>query len=649
LEAVQLSNAESSKAFEARLAEVESKAGILQDQFNAAVRTAEEAKQAKQAEMETARLRLQEMKQTVAQLQTRLETAVRAEKETAASAQARLQQDQETINDLKARLDVATRHAKGSEEAATSKISQLEENIRELMARLAAAQDRLQQDQTTNADLQTRLDVATRRLKESEEAATSKIGQLEESHRELMARLAIAEQAEFRVTELTAQLEAARSELRAQLEVSAQSAETPNTVLNSNEPAQVSEKDSGESVMPIIEFYEEPAVESVASPGSTEETVAPTVAEEEAVPVLAKTEIVPSETLAVAETLPVAAPVLEPESPKVPISVETASESAPIPVESPAKTKAPKVTKRKKARRDAQMDLFGGSGERQEPPHPDTANIAEELAAGENDLPKHEPAPPAELPVANESEAPADDTNGKQTLDQPEPQPEQEIENPVPEPKLPAESGLNLPPIEGLAINDGLALADGNAALYLKALLGFVEQQASAPAKIRDALVQGDAAAAARVLQGLKSVAGEIGANTVHHTAVALAQSIQGDGEPGEIEFLWAELEKAVQTLVTDLKSALVPKEEKAAPVRRLPAPPPVNPPQLRKAISQILPLLVDSDPGAKDCLKDNRSTFRSAFTPEGYAEFEQCVKSGDFHQALEHLKKAAKKHNISV
>jgi hypothetical protein len=90
------------------------------------------------------------------------------------------------------------------------------------------------------------------------------------------------------------------------------------------------------------------------------------------------------------------------------------------------------------------------------------------------------------------------------------------------------------------------------------------------------------------------------------------------------------------------------PKEHKPAPSRRLPAAPPVDPAQLRKAVNQIVPLLAEKDPGARECLRDNRTTFRSAFTPEAYAEFEQLVKSGDPDAALEHLKKAARKHAIS-
>jgi hypothetical protein len=79
----------------------------------------------------------------------------------------------------------------------------------------------------------------------------------------------------------------------------------------------------------------------------------------------------------------------------------------------------------------------------------------------------------------------------------------------------------------------------------------------------------------------------------------------------------------------------------------RLPPAPPIDPAQFRKAFNQILPLLTDRDPGAKDCLKDNRRTFRSAFAPEVYSEFEDLVKDGQFEAALEELKKAARKHGI--
>lgn len=76
---------------------------------------------------------------------------------------------------------------------------------------------------------------------------------------------------------------------------------------------------------------------------------------------------------------------------------------------------------------------------------------------------------------------------------------------------------------------------------------------------------------------------------------------------------------------------------------------PPVNPAEFRKAMHQILPLLTDGDPGAKDCLKDNRATFRSAFASEAYEDFEQKVRAGDFSSALELLKKTARKRGVPI
>ena len=69
----------------------------------------------------------------------------------------------------------------------------------------------------------------------------------------------------------------------------------------------------------------------------------------------------------------------------------------------------------------------------------------------------------------------------------------------------------------------------------------------------------------------------------------------------------------------------------------------------LRKAANQIVPLLTDGDPGAKDCLEDNRAVFLSAFGPEAFEEFERLVNDGNYRVALEQLKKTARKHLVSV
>ncbi len=90
------------------------------------------------------------------------------------------------------------------------------------------------------------------------------------------------------------------------------------------------------------------------------------------------------------------------------------------------------------------------------------------------------------------------------------------------------------------------------------------------------------------------------------------------------------------------------PPPKASKPARPLPARPPLDLAQLRKAVNLILPLFTGRDPGARDCLKDNRTTFRSAFVPEAFVEFEESVKSGDFDAALEQMRKAVKKYGIA-
>jgi hypothetical protein len=122
------------------------------------------------------------------------------------------------------------------------------------------------------------------------------------------------------------------------------------------------------------------------------------------------------------------------------------------------------------------------------------------------------------------------------------------------------------------------------------------------------------------------------------------------NGAKSAISFGPAFEEPAVAGVTDGAAPDEAPSDEVAGKLSRVPrGAPPLNPALLRKAINQIMPLFAGEDPGAKDCLKDNRATFRAAFTPEAYAEFEQAVKAGDFPAAIEHLKKAGRRHGVAV
>jgi hypothetical protein len=85
------------------------------------------------------------------------------------------------------------------------------------------------------------------------------------------------------------------------------------------------------------------------------------------------------------------------------------------------------------------------------------------------------------------------------------------------------------------------------------------------------------------------------------------------------------------------------------APKPRVALVPPLDPPVFRKAANVLSTLLAESDPGAKDCFADNRKALRPAFVPEAFVDFEKQIKAAAFHEALELLKKAARKHGVNV
>ena len=604
---------------------------------------------------------------TLAELQERLEGTARRASETNEIAQTKLKQAELSARELQTRLDATVREAA---EAAQAKQAELEQTrlalaqaqqaISELEARVessagaesktaAAAQARLQQDQATIADLQARLDPAKRSATEAAQASAARLNQSEKRNRELAGRLL---KAETRVTELSALLQKAQADLKRLQNDSARSAGVRTAAPVGPLPSEPKETGGAEAVVSPVELAvaSSPAVAVLAAP--VEQTSATALG-----PVPSESQVEPLDAAPAPLAVPPAKTSSKVNSSAHPRSDEVLPEAGALTSLPRAKRKSARIAKREKVRRDDQIDLFDGQREAGQTPADPDPNPRTAVSAEDSGLPALEPAPTSAAYAPQELEEPAEGPVNQVTA-----QPDtSESTAPQPQSEPPAASAgmenhsattaapLDLPIIEGLAATDGLAHAGADPKLYFKALQHFVEQHAGAPEKIREALLQGDLAAAERMVRSLKTSAGDIGASAVESAAAALARAVREQPDPADIESRWEELEKVVRDLVADLKPVLKPKESKPAPARRLPAPPPVNPAQLRKAVNEILPLLADQDPGAKDCLKANRATFRSAFTSEAYEEFEQFVKRADFGTALEQLKKATKKHGISL
>jgi sensor domain CHASE-containing protein len=624
------------------LKRAESKAAELQGRLDSRVLDANEARETAEAELERTKVLLRKAESNAAELEARLDAAVRMARETDEAARAKLTQSQGYVAELQKQLDAANRQgeqaakeAQADLERERAKLEKMQKALSETQARLdtavgaereaaAAARARQQQDQATIAEFQTRLQAANSATPVlSSDATHSPEPSIPASDSALTAAVA--------------------------------SFPTPHSALRTDS-GEVSGVEAAPANIPLMEA---PAVPIPSDRNGTSDSATsvphrkPRRTKKPSVEVAGETQAIEGGSPGIPETEPPTPPApassstlnstirtaqadrqpSETQTPSPPLdpAEDSALRTDPVEPASAAAPKPAKVPKRKKSRSDAQIDLF-------ETPPPATESAAKPLITPPAESPTQPPivdAPAAELPQPQVAEEPPED---------PKRDTQYAIRNTEHTPESTATT-------TALASPESPATIDAEP-VPTPALRQFAEQHVNTPEKIRDALVQGDSPAAQRLLVALFAAAGGAEAGAVQKTATALARAIQDETDPGEIEFKWADLQKAVQELVTACKFAPKPTEEKpekSAPGRRLSPTPPLDPAQLRKAVSLILPLLTDQDPGAKDCLKDNRTTFRSAFTPEAYVEFEQSVKANDFAGALDQLKKAAKRHGLSV
>jgi len=545
-----------------------------------------------------------------------LKTASSSQEAELKKAQIALQQAQVQGAESAARLETQLRQAEQARDAAQAKAKAAEQAFSGVGDQLAAAnqagqeaakahalareqtQNILQKTQAQMADLQRRLDETGRAYKEALAANLKQTADDQEAIAALQARLEAAEKDH---AAKTADLEKRHRELSTLLKKTATAEEQAAelSILLQETRAKLEQRDAAATELEVTPTNETPAEPKAAVPGepltfSPAEPVAPLM--------------VDSLAGAPVDEIQPAAPTDRPEP--------------------GGTTRFFRPGKRKKSRRDTQMDLFAAPVAPEESTtQPAVADIDSEVAEAWPIEPESQPATSA---ITAETPDPIAVTKRPSTPE--------------------TRAAADLPEIKGLSAAEGLAWADGNSERFLKALRDFAQRQTGTGEKIRAALEQGDSAAAEHAARALKSAAGEIGAAPLAEIAAALARAIHERAEPGDLETAWSEVETSLHELVLELKAALNPKEEtpRAATARHLPAPPPLNPALFRRAVNLILPLLTDGDPGARDCLKDNRNTFRSGFTPEGYADFEQMVKQGDYGGALESLKKAAKKHGLA-
>jgi len=196
-------------------------------------------------------------------------------------------------------------------------------------------------------------------------------------------------------------------------------------------------------------------------------------------------------------------------------------------------------------------------------------------------------------------------------------------------------AGPDLPDIQGLDLNEGLARVAGNRKLYHKLLNQLLEQHGSAVEEIATALAQGDSALAERLAHTLKGVAGNLGAKPVQAAAGALEKLIRDRAATAETELGLRQAAAALEALTQRLRASLRSPEPAAPSPAELP---PVDPEQTRAAVAQLMILLSEFDPGAVEFIQANQAALRPLLPGEAWPQFEKLVQGYAFAEAKAQL-----------
>jgi len=202
-----------------------------------------------------------------------------------------------------------------------------------------------------------------------------------------------------------------------------------------------------------------------------------------------------------------------------------------------------------------------------------------------------------------------------------------------------------VPSVEGLDTAAGLLRVAGNRGLYLKLVRHFVEQHASAPSRIAEALNAGDRAAAERVAHTVKGVAGNLGAGAVQTAATAVEEAIAGRRDAGTIEALRQRLDDELGALTGRLRLAL---DQEGAGAATLPvSSAPADREALKALVKQLRKQLREFDPAAADVLKDNRALLSALLRGDDFREFERHMQGYALAEAYALLERAATTYGI--
>ena len=190
----------------------------------------------------------------------------------------------------------------------------------------------------------------------------------------------------------------------------------------------------------------------------------------------------------------------------------------------------------------------------------------------------------------------------------------------------PADKEERFPELTGINVSAGLAITQGNTALYRKLLVKFRENYADFSTALRDILESDDAEALTRLAHTLKGVAGNIGATQIQEAAGALEQaSIRGQSDYEELLQHVIDVLEPVITNLAVLDNAVTAKVSD----RKL------DIEQVNGLLTRLRELLEDNDAEATEIIDELEELPTPAVDPALLKQLAKTVSEYDFDEAL--------------
>ena len=195
-----------------------------------------------------------------------------------------------------------------------------------------------------------------------------------------------------------------------------------------------------------------------------------------------------------------------------------------------------------------------------------------------------------------------------------------------------SKSEAEIPALEGIDIQAGLNITQGNKTLYRKLLIKFRDSQADFSQQFRQAQQSDDETASARCAHTLKGVAGNVGAKAIQTAATALEQACKEAATAEQLDPLLTSVEQELTRVIAAL-SSLDHTEPPATENNQA-----LDAEKFQALLTRLRTLLEEDDADATDVIDELHQLPGIGAHSKSLKQLTAAVETYDFDAALELL-----------